>query len=73
MENQSPINYSIDTLPEIFEGHALESDKMLAKTITTFLESNPKEELPEWMNNPFNIARALSVMCHAIRELQVKS
>lgn len=70
MANQSPIDYSIESLPEIFKSHADINDEMLAEQIKTYHDINSDPELPDHLKNAFNISRALAVMCEEIRNLK---
>jgi len=72
MENQSTINYSIETLPDIFAAHARIANNMNEGQLNSFIEKNPGEPVPDYLQNPFNIALALSIICQAIKDLQEK-
>lgn len=73
MENQSPINYSVESLVELFTKHADDADNQLAEQIKTYHQINSDPELPDHMKNPFNLPRALAALASAIRDLQAKS
>ncbi len=73
MENQSPINYTIEALPEIFAEHAQKNEEIHAEQVKTYLEISSHSELPDHMKNPFNISRALQVICEELRALKQKS
>lgn len=75
MEKQSIIDhfYSIEKLPEIFAEHALIASKESERLLKMYIENNPNQPIPEYLQESFNIALALRVMCQAIKDLQEKS
>lgn len=73
MENQSIIDYSLETLPATFATHARIANEINQQQLAAFIENNPGAPIPDHFKNPFNIALALSIMSQAIVDLQAKS
>jgi len=65
-------NYNIEALASTFADHAGMSDAHQQQINAMFKESNPGQDLPEHMANPFNVARALSVMAAEIEKLKIR-
>lgn len=62
--------YRIEDLPELFSKHASEAQRNHEEALMNYRDSFPDSEPPEWMNNDFNIAAALSVMAKEIVRLK---
>jgi len=63
-------DYKIEGLSGIFADHAIkaeENDKLL---LQQFLEQNPGSPIPDHFIDPFNIAKALSIMAFEINRLK---
>jgi hypothetical protein len=63
-------DYRIDSLASTFAEHAEMAIKHQENINRIFIENNPGQELPDHMSNPFNIAKALSVMASEIEKLK---
>lgn len=63
-------NYSIEDLTKQFSTHAedfiIQNEKMKKMREGNF----PDSDLPEFLNDPFNLSKALSVMCAEIERLK---
>lgn len=62
--------YCIENLVTTFGVHAEMSDAHTQQTIDVFKETCPETEIPEHLKNPFNISRALSVICLEIEKIK---
>lgn len=65
-------DYTLETLASTFADHAGMADAHQEQLNQLFKDSNPGQELPEHMKNPFNVARALSVMAAEIEKLKIR-
>jgi len=63
-------DYRIENLASTFDKHAQKIDKLNEEMLRNLLENYPSSEIPSHMNDPFNIARALSVMACEIDRLK---
>lgn len=63
-------DYSIEKLSETFADHADLADQHQQFVNTMYAEQNPDQELPQHMGNPFNAAKAFSVMANEIAQLK---
>jgi len=63
-------DYRIEKLSETFSKHADIAEADNQSSIKNYRESFPRSDIPEWMENPFNISRALSVMAAEIESLK---
>ena len=63
-------DYRIESLGSTFARHADELDNQLKIDIEKYKENYPDSELPVHFQNPFSIARALSVMACEIEKLK---
>jgi len=57
---------TLEKLAKTFAEHAKTFEKENEKRIQDFKKYFPEEPLPEWFNNSFNVAEALSLMCREI-------
>jgi hypothetical protein len=64
-------DYRIESLASIFGMHADEAEKNYKESVEHHLEAFPDSDLPEWMADDFNLARALSVMAAEIERLKI--
>lgn len=64
-------DYRIETLSETFSKHAHQADVNHQESIKKYTESFPESDLPKWMDDPFNLSRALSVMAAEIDRLKM--
>lgn len=64
------MDYSIESLAEIFEEYRKAVLMMRIESVKKFKEDYPGEELPAHFQDDFNIAQALSVMAREILELK---
>lgn len=65
-------DYRLETLASTFGTHADMADAHQEFINKSFAEQNPGQELPEHMKNPFNVAKALSVMAAEIEKLKIR-
>jgi mRNA-degrading endonuclease RelE of RelBE toxin-antitoxin system len=63
-------DYSIENLAATFEKHAQELDKDTEELLKKFMEEDPEEPIPKYIDNPFNLPRALCVMMKEIDRLR---
>lgn len=63
-------DYSIEKLSDVFSEHADLADQHQKFVNKMYSEQNPEQELPEHMGNPFNAAKAFSVMANEIAKLK---
>ncbi len=71
MEEQSPTNkYALENLPETFARHADVADAMHKDQVEAFYAVNEGQELPEYLKEGFNIARALCVLSYELHNLK---
>jgi len=63
-------DYSVEKLCNVFSEHAEMADRHQKFVNEVFVEQNPGQEIPVHMGNPFNIAKALSVMADEIAKLK---
>ena len=64
-------DYRIEALSATFAQHADLADQHQKFVNKMYAEQNPDQELPEHMGNPFNAARAFSVMAAEIEKLKI--
>ena len=64
-------DYRIETLSATFSKHAEKADENHQESIKNHNEAFPESDLPEWMEDPFNLSRALSVMAEEIARLKM--
>lgn len=62
--------YRIESLGNIFAKHAEEADKNNEIHLEKYKENYPDSPIPEHMKNPFNVAKAFSVMACEIERLK---
>jgi hypothetical protein len=62
--------YKIDFLIKTFTKHAEVACDNWLKDRRNFKKMNPKEPLPDYLKDDFNLPLALVTICHAIRDLQ---
>lgn len=65
--------YIIEELGAKFENHANLSEKDHQQQIKNFKENYPDTPLPEYLEEGFNLARALSIMAFEIERLKTLS
>lgn len=63
-------DYRLETLASTFSDHAEMIETHQEQINKMYTEQNPGQELPEHMKNPFNIAKALSVMAEELNKLK---
>jgi hypothetical protein len=54
---------SLKQLHETFKEHARQHDELHKKHIASFKEQYPNDPLPDHMQDAFNLAQALALMC----------
>jgi len=64
--------YSLDELVETFLRHGTETQEQQWNLIKEHKERYPQEELPKYMNDPFNVSFALHAMCKELLDLKNK-
>ena len=72
MENQSIIDYSIESLSAIFANHARSQNNNYQKDLEEYRNNNPGQPLPEHLKDSFNLCLALCIMCKEIKALHDK-
>lgn len=64
-------DYRVSNLTSLFLSHAEEIEKDRIEAINDHEEDcEPHEDLPEYLSDDFNIAKALSVICWEIERLK---
>jgi hypothetical protein len=66
-------DYRIEELSSTFLKHALLCEENDKRMLQQFRENYPDSPIPQHMLNPFNIAKALSVMSSEIEKLKIKA
>lgn len=64
-------DYRLEALVSIFDTHANQSEKNSLDAESSFRIKYPDCPVPEHMVNPFNLARALSVMAYELQRLKI--
>jgi hypothetical protein len=62
-------NYTLNELRDIFRNHAVEFEIELEKSIERHKENYPDTPLPQHFLDPFNLSRALEIICEKIGEV----
>lgn len=63
-------DYTLEALIKSFEAHAQTTDNQCKCALERFKENEPNEQIPEWLENPFNLSRALLVMAQEIKMMR---
>lgn len=64
-------DYRIETLSRTFLNHAEKAERKHEESVMNHRDAFPDSEIPEWMDDPFNLSRALSVMAAEIARLKM--
>ena len=65
-------DYRIQALAGVFSDHADMAEASNQYSVACHKQNYPDQELPEQIMNPFNVAKALSVMAAEIAELKTR-
>lgn len=69
---QDTNDYRLESLSGTFLKHAEKGDENHRMQVENLKNNFPDQELPDHMKNPFNIARALSVMAAELEKLKIR-
>jgi hypothetical protein len=65
-------DYTVENLVNIFFDHAKMSEDHVAKLKEEFIKNFPDQPIPGHLDEGFNLAKALSVLCSEIAKLKIR-